>query len=66
MLTPDAIAALADLGFYFDAEPCPLRYILADIARCVAYSDEDYEPTITVISKAKQIATEGWVPVVVA
>jgi len=64
MLTPSAIAALAELGFYFDSEECPLRYILADIARCVAYADDDYEPTLAVINEATRIAREGWRPVV--
>ena len=62
MLTPDAIAALAELGFYFDAEPCPLRYIIADINDGVWNSDHDdsYEQTFAVIAKATRIATEGW------
>ena len=62
MLTPDAIAALAELGFYYHAEPCPLRYILDDISEAIYNSDNDDYPgqTEAVIARATRIATEGW------
>lgn len=62
MLTPDAIAALAELGFYFEAEPCPLRYLLEDInaARWNSDNDESPEQTEAVIAQAIRIAEEGW------
>jgi hypothetical protein len=66
MLTPDAIADLAEMGFYFYAEPCPLRYILADIEVCVWATDDDEDHIREIIAQATRIATEGWIPVVVS
>lgn len=60
MLTPDAIAALAELGFFFDSEPCPLRYILSDIEGCAWASDDDDDRIREVIAQATLIAEEGW------
>lgn len=64
MLTPSAIAALAELGFYYHAEPCSLRYILDDINEAIWNSDNDDYPgqTESVIAQATRIAEEGWLP----
>lgn len=64
MLTPSAIAALAELGFYFDAGLCPLRYILSDIEGCAWASDDDDDRIREVITEATRIAEEGWRAVV--
>lgn len=60
MLTPSAIAALAELGFFFDAEPCPLRYILSDIEGGAWAADDDDGRIHEVIAQATLIAEEGW------
>lgn len=65
MLTPDAIAALADLGFDVDTSPCPLSYIVSDI-RAIEWhaDDDDLEVTREVIARALDIVFNGgWLPV---
>jgi hypothetical protein len=64
MLTPDAIAELAALGFSFDAEPYPLGCILAEIRECAALTDCEREYYAQVIGQAVRAATKGWIPVV--
>lgn len=65
MLTPDAIAALTDLGFDVDTSPCPLAYIVSDI-RAIEWhaDDDDLATTRDVIARALDIVFNGgWVPV---
>ena len=64
MLTPDAIAALADLGFSFDAnEPCPRRYIVGDIESARWASSADRDEVESVITRALAVVFDGgWIP----
>ena len=64
MLTPDAIAALAALGFSFDAgEPCPRRYIVEDIEAARWASSADHDEVESVITRALDIVFNGgWLP----
>ncbi len=65
MLTPTAIASLAELGFYFDAEPCPLSYIVSDIEGAAWAADDDEGRIGDVIADALRIVHDGgWLPVV--
>lgn len=60
MLTPDAIAALAELGFFFDAgEPCPRRYIIEDIEAARWASSADHDEIESVIARALAIVFDG-------
>jgi hypothetical protein len=66
MLTPSAIAALADLGFDVCGDPCPLSYIVSDI-RAIEWhaDDDDIATTRDVIARALDIVfSGGWVPAV--
>jgi len=65
MLTHDAIAALAALGFSFDpGEPCPRRYIVEDIESARWASSADHNEVESVITRALDIVFDGgWVPV---
>jgi len=64
MLTPDAIASLAALGFSFDAEPCPVRYIVEDIEAARWASDDGDARVASAIYRALNVVYDGgWVPV---
>jgi len=65
MLTPDAIVALAALGFSFDAEPCPVRYIVEDIEAARWASDDTVARVASAINRALDVVYDGgWIPVV--
>ena len=63
MLTPAAIASLAALGFSFDAEPCPRRYIVEDIESARWASSADHDEIESVIARALSVVFDGgWLP----